>query len=518
MSVNYLPSKHLEPSRSFDFSMSLYDLFEIQVKNCPDKTAIVDNDGVLTFLQLSRSINNLSTYLSALGIDIGTHVGISISRSRRSIISVFALLKLGAVFVPLDPGYPQNRLNYMIEDSNVKFILAARELNVNGFPHADKLIIIDDHCSHMTEPQQDLKSRYYQAIYLLYTSGSTGTPKGLLGSHIGLLNRCHWMWEAYPFNANDVCSHKTTLNFVDSLWEIFGSLLKGIPLVVINESDAKNIRRFKNSLNNNGVTRLVLVPSLLEALLADEEKLKHLKICICSGEALLPHLACRFKQAYSNVKLLNLYGSTEVTGDVTYYDLDLWSVEESSVPIGKPISNTFAYVLDDNMNSVPIDTEGKLFVSGLNIALGYWKKPDETKIKFSHDSKTNTAMYCMDDWVKFRSDGNIEYLGRHDDQIKIRGVRVELGEIKNTLLKHPQVKNAAVRAVKKVNNTLLIGYVVSTHNGDKTQLSQKLMHFLAENLPSPYIPNAILVVNEFSLTPNGKVDMKMLPDIQDFVP
>lgn len=506
-------------TNSYNFNLSLFNLFEIQANASPDKIAITDGSQSFTFQELAQDIHQLAEYLQSLAIKQQSFVGIYILRSYQMVVSIFALLKLGLIFVPLDPAYPFNRIHDIIEDSGVQYILTTSHLCSALNQFSDKLIKIDEipHNASIESKTSALKHEFFQTIYLLYTSGSTGYPKGVLGSQTGLLNRCYWMWENYPFTDEEVCCQKTSLNFVDSLWEIFGSLLQGIKLVILSENEVHNLRKFKSRLNQTQVSRLVLVPSMLDALLSTEEKISNLRLCISSGEALSAPLVCKFKLAYPNAILLNLYGSTEVAGDVTYYDTTQWDNNELSVPIGKPISNTIIYILDEDMQPLAFGAKGKMYVAGAGVALGYWNKEQATREKFLANPWGEGSLYYMGDWGRYRADGVLEYLGRDDEQVKIRGVRVELNEIKLTLLKHPDVKDVVIRAITEEQNTLLLAYVVMS-KADSARypfFSMELIDFLKEYLPSASIPNAIIVIEQFALLPNGKVNKNLLPDVQD---
>jgi amino acid adenylation domain-containing protein len=501
------------------FTVSLFDHFEKTVSQHKSKIAVVDENESLTFSELLSRINNLARCLQTKKINQEKFIGVFMYRSCDLIVSLFALIKLGITFVPLDPNYPMSRIEYMIQDSEMNYILTSSVLMGQLNTHANKLIAIDQYDKPCNEVDSFVNQPCDLAspLYLLYTSGSTGKPKGVLGSHIGLLNRCYWMWKAYPFGEDEICCQKTAISFVDSLWEIFGPLLQGIKLIIIKEKMIRSIRNFKNYLSQEKITRLVVVPSLLEALLDDANVISHLSICITSGEALTPSLARKFKRMYPDAKLLNLYGSTEVAGDVTCYDIDEWNSNEGSVPIGKPIDNTAIYVLDENMQPVPIGLEGKLYASGLGVSLGYWKRAQEMSRTFFIHPKTGEKLYYMGDWGKYRSDGSIEYLGRQDDQIKIRGVRIELNEIKNALLQHPTVKNAVIRSTIRDDNILLIAYVVCERSPPHRlpYFSHELLAYLANYLPQQFLPNAVIVVEAFSLTSNGKIDVNLLPNVNE---
>jgi amino acid adenylation domain-containing protein len=355
--------------------------------------------------------------------------------------------------------------------------------------------------------------------YVLYTSGSTGTPKGVLGTHRGTVNRC--FWNPYPFTEKDICCQKTSLNFVDSVWEIFAPLLHGLPTVIIPDRAVKDINQFLQTLSKQNVTRLVLVPSLLRAILDSfpdlDRRLPQLKYWICSGETLPVELGQQFREQMPQRVLINLYGSSEVAADVTWYDAT-HCVEK--VPIGRPIANTQIYLLDRNFQPVPIGIPGEIYVGGDGLAQGYLNRPDLTSKKFISNpfgqekldflgNSHQKVLFKTGDIGCYLPDGNIEFLGRGDCQVKIRGFRIELGEIEAALSQHSSVSTAAVLLQEKApGSQRLVAYLVpnSGFRNSHPELISELRSFLKHKLPDYMVPSAFVLLDALPLTPNGKID------------
>jgi len=303
--------------------------------------------------------------------------------------------------------------------------------------------------------------------YIMYTSGSTGRPKGVLGTHRAAINRFRWMWTTYPFESEEVCCQKTALSFVDSVWEIFGPLLRGIRTVIIPDMVVKDPQQLLQTLGAHAITRIVLVPSLLRVLLdttADlQSHLPGLKYWVSSGEALSLELASRFLHSMPHSVLINLYGSSEVAADATCYDTRSYQ-SLTCIPIGRPIANTQIYLLDRYMQLVPIGVPGEFHVGGDGLARGYFNRPELTAVRFVPNpftSEPGVLLYKTGDWARYLPDGNIEYLGRLDHQVKIRGFRIELGEIDAVLSRFTTVREAVVVAREDVpGDKRLVAYVV----------------------------------------------------------
>lgn len=305
----------------------IHQLFEEQVAKTPDATAVVFENEQLTYEKLNQKANQLAHYLQSLGVGSETLVGICVERSLEMVVAILGVLKAGGAYVPLDPNYPQERLNYMLCDSAVQVLLTQQNL-LDSLPqkHPASIVCLDTDWqlvnthSH-NNPVSDITSD--NLAYVIYTSGSTGKPKGVMGIHQGAVNRFHWMWTTYPFAPDEVCCQKTSLSFVDSVWEVFGALLQGIPTVIIPDAVVKEPDRFVKALAEHSVTRLVLVPSLLNVILETEldlsQTLFRLRYWIASGEELDTKLWENFCKYIPEGILINLYGSSEVSADATSY-------------------------------------------------------------------------------------------------------------------------------------------------------------------------------------------------------
>ncbi|MBA3916230.1 MAG: amino acid adenylation domain-containing protein, partial [Acidobacteriales bacterium] len=427
---------------------TIHSLFEQKALECPEQLAIVGSGRETSFQELHASANQIARKLQSLGVKSGQLVGICLPRTTKMIAALLGVLKTGAAFLPLDPNYPGERLRFIAENSGVRHILTSAEFAHQLAELRAQVLCVDS--PDVAEQDSATVSAHLESqapAYVLYTSGSTGKPKGVVGTHRGAINRFTWMWREFPFASGERCAIKTSLNFVDSVWEIFGPLLAGVPAVVIDDDTVKDPSRLLDTLEKSGVTRLLLVPSLLRALLdsddAIESKLCNLKYCMSSGEALASDLIERFYRRLPHVQLLNLYGSTEVAADVTCFRVQPGDVGL----IGTPIANTRAYILDAQMQPVPIGVTGELYISGDGLALGYLNEPGLTANRFVPDPFSRdpqSRVYRTGDRARYRASRNIEYRGRTDQQVKVRGHRVELGEVEATLGAHPGVEQCAV--------------------------------------------------------------------------
>jgi acyl carrier protein len=321
------------------------------------------------------------------------------------------------------------------------------------------------------------------------------------------------MWERYPFEAGEVCCQKTNLGFVDSIWEIFGPLLAGVPSVILAPETVLDPEELLQSLARHGVTRMVLVPSLLRALLDHApdlgQRVAQLKLWSCSGEVLSADLAGRFRQACPDAKLLNIYGSSEVAADVTWHEVG--EEETTTVPIGKPISNSQVYLLDRQMNPVPVGVRGQIYVGGDGLAAGYWNRPELTAERFVGNPiapEQSARLYRTGDLGRWRANGEIEYLGRVDSEVKLRGMRIELGEIEAVLMTHALVGEAAVELAEESGEARLLAYVVP-RNGQAPN-ARELRRHLRTKLPEPMVPARYVVLEELPLLASGKVNRRAL--------
>ena len=497
----------------------IQELFEEQVERTPDATAVRFEGRQLTYGEMNARANQLAHYLQRLGVGPEKRVGICVERSLEMVVGLLGILKAGGAYVPLDPLYPRERLEFMLNDAQISVLLTQKPL-VRQLPRTETLAVCLDDWTVFDQENQENPTRETEAdsaAYVIYTSGSTGTPKGVVGLHRGAVNRFAWMWSTYPFEANEMSCVKTSLSFVDSVWEVFGPLLKGTPSTIIPDQEAKDPQLLIETLADNHVTRIVLVPSLLKAILDVGPKLQRnlpdLKLWTSSGEPLSRELAERFRQCLPNSKLLNLYGSSEVSADVTCYETR--ETESSgSISIGRPIHNTQIYLLDSHLQPVPIGISGEIYVGGAGLARGYLNRPQLTTERFipnAFSDEPRSRLYRTGDLACYLANGNIEFLGRVDNQVKIRGCRIEPAEVETVLNQHPAVRESMVVAHEGTSSAerYLVAYTVSTDQPRPS--ANQLRDFLKDKLPEFMVPSVFVLLETLPLMPNGKVDRGALP-------
>jgi len=510
----------------------IHQLFEWQATRNPQAIAVQSEEAQLTWGELNRNANQAAHYLASRGVTRGSLVGVCFDRSCDLMVALLGVLKTGAAYVPLDPTYPQQRLAFMVQDSGIKTLLTQEKwADVLPKDVSTTIFLEREGDAIGRENAENLRAETSpdDPAYVIYTSGSTGQPKGVIGLHRGAVNRFTWMWQMYPFEPGEVACAKTSLSFVDSIWETFGALLAGIPTVLISEEVAKNPANLIATLDRHRVTRIVLVPSLLRAMLETEpdirRRLPRLKYWISSGEALSADLVWRFRASLPDTILLNLYGSSEISADVTCFDTRHMQPGDP-VLIGRPIANTQIYILDKNLQPAPVGVPGQLGVSGHGLARGYLARPKETAEKFvANPFRTESRLYLTGDLARYRRDGNIEYLGRNDHQVKIRGFRVELEDIEASLREHPSVHQAVVTALgNSKGECRLVAYIVQhpagggEREGPETadqswaDCTPQFRLFLQQRLPNYMVPAEFVLLKSLPLTPSGKIDRRALPE------
>lgn len=495
------------------------ELFEAQVERTPDRTALVDREGGIRYRDLNARANRVAHHLRNNGVGPETLVGVCLERSIDLTVALLGILKAGAAFVPLDPAHPPRRLALLVEDTRPVVVVTNERFSRNLPPGSFHFVRLDSDGEEIaSQPDRNPPnvSSPLSAAYVLSTSGSTGRPKGVVGLHRGAVNRFAWMWRTYPFGPEETCCQKTSLNFVDSIWEIFGPLLQGVRSVLLSDEEVRDPARLVEVLAEARVTRIVLVPALLNALLNShddlERKLPDLALWVTSGEALTPDLARRFRKALPDRTLLNLYGSSEVSADVTFAEVTR-SGPDAPVSIGRPIANTRTYILDPALQPVPVGVSGELHVGGAGLARSYWNRPDLTAEKFIPDpfDRLGERLYRTGDLARYAHDGSIQYLGRLDDQVKIRGFRVEPGEVESALDEFDAVEECAVIARGEPGGDReLVAYLVPRSAEEVT--ASALRSFLRKSLPDYMVPSTFILVDSLPLLPSGKVDRKALPE------
>ena len=487
----------------------LFRLFEQQAERVPDAEAVRFRGESRTYREVNSEANRLAHFLRGRGAGCGDFVGICIPRSFEMVTALLAVLKSGAAFVPLDPGFPRERLDFMLQDSGVKLILAVSSLRNVFSGGTTELICIDESAAAWAETRYDNPEPVTgpeDLAYILYTSGSTGTPKGVAIPHRVAINRLHT--EHDPIGPDEAFCAKTTLNFVDSIWELFSAWTYGLRVTLVPEELLPDPARLVDALAESKATRLVLVPSLLRNLLESElplaERLPKLRHWISSGEPLSPDLCRKFAELLPDRILTNLYGTSEVW-DATRCDSRDRPPGEA-LPIGRAMGNVRAYILDPDLRPVPVGVRGELFIGGAGLARGYWNRPELTEEKFIRNPfLEGERLYRTGDEVRWLPDGNIEHLGRLDQQFKLRGFRIEAGEIESVLRRHSGLKNVVIAVTE---GEQLAAFVVPVEKGGPDVAA--LRNFAREHLPEVMRPSLWRLLDALPLTPSGKVDRRAL--------
>ncbi|WBH51972.1 non-ribosomal peptide synthase/polyketide synthase [Pseudomonas aeruginosa] len=496
----------------YPLQRGVHRLFEEQVERTPTAPALAFGEERLDYAELNRRANRLAHALIERGVGADRLVGVAMERSIEMVVALMAILKAGGAYVTVDPEYPEERQAYMLEDSGVQLLLSQSHLKL---PLAQGVQRIDldrgaPWFEDYSEANPDIHLDGENLAYVIYTSGSTGKPKGAGNRHSALSNRLCWMQQAYGLGVGDTVLQKTPFSFDVSVWEFFWPLMSGARLVVAAPGDHRDPAKLVALINREGVDTLHFVPSMLQAFLQDEDVVSctSLKRIVCSGEALPADAQQQVFAKLPQAGLYNLYGPTEAAIDVTHWTC----VEEGkdAVPIGRPIANLACYILDGNLEPVPVGVLGELYLAGRGLARGYHQRPGLTAERFvASPFVAGERMYRTGDLARYRADGVIEYAGRIDHQVKLRGLRIELGEIEARLLEHPWVREAAVLAV---DGRQLVGYVVlESEGGDWREV---LAAHLAASLPEYMVPAQWLALERMPLSPNGKLDRKALPKIE----
>jgi amino acid adenylation domain-containing protein len=510
---------------------SIHQLIEQQAAQTPDAVALIFGTDSLTYQQLNERANQLAHQLIALGVRPESLVAILMERSTEMVVSLLAVLKAGAAYLPLDPSYPAQRLSFMLEDAQPVVLLKQSSQDSQlDVPQGIRVIEVGEQAS--TEEIPVDAARYSNAnpsvevradniAYLIYTSGSTGQPKGVMVSHHAIANRLLWMQHQYHLTSSDAVLQKTPFTFDVSVWEFFWPLMTGARLVIARPGGHQDSRYLRDIISEQQITTLHFVPSMLQAFLAEErveEKCGSLRRIICSGEALPVELVERtFERLAAEVE--NLYGPTEAAVDVTRWGCQR-GVRETSVPIGRPIANIEMYVLDEELRPVPVGVSGELYIGGVGLARGYRGRAELTAERFiPHPYSTHPGgrLYRTGDIGRYRVDGALEYVGRADYQVKVRGYRIELGEIESVLRQHQAVEDAVVLARQNASGQKqLVGYVVIEKGagaaGREQVTSADLRKYVGERLPQYMVPAILVKLDEMPLSENGKINRKRLPE------
>jgi tyrocidine synthetase-3 len=498
----------------YDKSKCIHTLFEEQSERTPDSLALVFENQHLTYHELNRRANHLAGILQAKGVKPSMVVGAALQRSAGLMAGIFGILKAGGIYLPLDPGYPARRIDYMIKDSGIKVMLTQIPGDRDGIDITDPGLYDGNASGNLSA------ARHNDPAYVIYTSGSTGNPKGVIIEHGSLLNRLNWMQRAYPIKTGDVLIQKTPLVFDVSIWELSWWPVHGASLCLMKPGEEKDAQAILEAIEKNRVTVIHFVPSMLNVFLQYLErpketipKLSSLKKVFASGEALKPAQVEKFYRLVGKEKnapgLINLYGPTEATVDVSYYNCPP-NRHLSVIPIGKPIDNIRLYVVNRVLCLNPLGVAGELCIAGCGLARGYLNNPELTAEKFILRSDcSDQPLYRTGDLARWLPDGNIEFLGRIDNQVKIRGFRIELEEVEKHLSGSSLVKEAAVGIEEDPQKgPRLIAYLVLKPG--KPPAKGELINRLKTKLPEYMIPADFVILDRLCYTGNGKLDRKAL--------
>ncbi|CAI1955221.1 non-ribosomal peptide synthetase [Serratia plymuthica] len=514
-----------------DMPQSLHQFLERQAECTPDAPALCYEHHSISYRQLNLQANRFAAFLRQQGLQPDDRIALCVDRGPEIVIALYAILKAGAAYVPLDPDYPQDRLRHMLQDCGAKYVLiddggehalhplrdiTVPRLHLQRDSHLWRHTSADNLAPLASDPQRSL-------AYVIYTSGSTGKPKGVMNEHRGVINRLLWMQQAYPLTSEDVVLQKTPFSFDVSVWEFFWPLMVGARLALAKPGGHQDPEYLSACIAKYGVTTLHFVPSMLQLFLrhGDMAQCNALRRIMCSGEALPLATVQRCLRQLPQAELHNLYGPTEAAVDVSNWHCRP-DDERALVPIGKPIANTQLYILDNQLQPLPPGVAGELHIGGIQVARGYLNRPELSTERFiadpfSHDPQAR--LYKTGDLARWLADGNIEYLGRNDFQVKIHGVRIELGEIEQQLRLCAGVEDAAILAKEDAHGgKRLVAYVIAP---DKDAHPTDWRRQLQQHLPDYMVPSSFIRLEAFPLSPNGKLDRKALPaptPLQDTVP
>ncbi len=497
-------------SVAYPQDQTLVSLFEAQAATNPAAVAVAHGGAFLTYEELNIRSNQLANYLIKKGVGEETIVPVCMERSIELVTALLGILKAGGAYVPVDPSYPEGRIRYMLQDTAAPLVLSSSAHKQLIADDSGEFLLLDsnwDQVSGESVKNPGIQLQPDKLAYVIYTSGSTGKPKGVLVEHGGVVNLCSWHIKEYGLNPLSKSTMMAGVGFDASAWEVWPVLLSGASLHIIDNEQRLDVEGLFSFFHRKGITHSFVPTAIVDQLvkLRQPENLA-LKYVLTGGDQLRA-----LSTAHLSWKLVNHYGPTENTVVATAYTL---TGEEGGLPpIGKPVSNTRAYVLDKTGRLVPQGVAGELCVAGVQVARGYLNRPELTSEKFVQDpfsGEPESRMYKTGDLARWLPDGNLEYLGRIDEQVKIRGYRIEPGEIENVLTQCKGVKQAVVLAkTYEAGNKQLVAYVVPDGAFDKDQITGQLK----KSLPDYMVPSALVELEEIPLTRNGKVDKKALPEV-----
>ncbi|MCP4151600.1 MAG: amino acid adenylation domain-containing protein [bacterium] len=508
-------------SNKIDYPLdkTIHQLFEEQADKEPEKTALNFNETRLSYKGLKEKSNRLAKILLARGIGRDRTVGILMERSPLMVTAILAIWKAGGAYIPLDTKYPVQRITGILTDSESSFLITLEQhiLPELTEEYAGPLLAIDRLESEIAGQERNdpgLKIETADLAYVIYTSGSTGKPKGVMVEHRGMTNHMWAKINDLQLTPGSIVAQNASHCFDISIWQFFAALSVGGTTVIYPNRLTYDPLQFIDRVTNDGITILEVVPSYLSAMLDNPDhstgKFKHLQYLLVTGETVKTELVKKWFEKYPSIKMMNAYGPTEASDDITHYLMEK-EPQMEQIPIGYPVQNLNLYIVDRNMKLCPVGVKGEICVSGIGVGRGYLKDAEKTRAVFLEDpfrEEEGIRMYKTGDLGRLSPEGYIDFFGRIDHQVKIRGFRIELGEIETGLMKHKDIKEAVVIvSTTDTGDTFLCAYYTS-----KKELSvSPLRKTLASDLPDYMIPSYFIKLDSMPLTPNGKIDRKALP-------
>ncbi len=503
-------------------NICFHQLFHAQAEQTPDVVAVVCEGEHLTYRELNHQANQLAHYLQNLGVEPEVLVGIYMERSLDIIVGLLGILKAGGAFVPLDPAYPQERLAFILSDSQVSVLLTQQKLLTKLPQHEAQTVCLDKDWKTISkfEKKNPVKdSRSDNLAYMIYTSGSTGKPKGVLIEHKGMLNHLYAKILELNLTDADIVAQNASQSFDISVWQFFAALLVGGRVHIFKDEITHDPAQILAQVQHQRISILEIVPSLLQAMLKQVEfcdryyNLSTLRWLLLTGETLPPELCIQWLNDYPDIPMLNAYGPTECSDDVAHYPIyQSPGSEILNIPIGHSVANMQLYVLDSHLQPLPIGVIGELYVGGVGVGRGYLNRAERTAEVFVPNPFALTPgerLYKTGDLARYQPNGNVEFLGRLDYQVKIRGFRIELGEIEAVLAQYQGMRETAVIAYENhLGGKSLVAYIVLKQ--EQSLSITDLRHFLKQKLPEYMLPETFVRLEALPLTPNGKIDRHAL--------
>jgi amino acid adenylation domain-containing protein len=497
---------------------SIQELFEAQAQNTPDAIAVSFEERRLTYRQLNERANQLAHNLRKFGVGPDVLVGLCVERSIGMIVGILGILKAGGAYVPLEPAYPRERLAFMLEDAKVHVLLIQEHLRPNLPQCQVPVLRVDEDWQMAAESRENPvnSTTASNLAYVIYTSGSTGQPKGVAVPHravVRLIRNTNYV----ALTPADRIAQASNASFDAATFEVWGALLNGASLILLPQAVVLSPREFMREIRERQISTLFLTTALFNQM-ANEcpSAFQSLRYLLFGGETCDPNCVRKVLKHDPPQNLLHVYGPTENTTFTTWYRIERVEEAASTVPIGRPISNTRIYILDRHRQAVPIGVIGELYIGGDGLAYGYLNRPELTSERFVDDefgSDPTARLYRSGDLARYRFDGNVEFVGRGDQQVKLRGFRIELEEIEAVLSQHTSVGQVAVVVRRRDDgDKRLVAFIVPRKS--KRITPEDLRQFLREKLPAYMIPATFVELDSLPLTPNGKVDRKALPEIE----